>query len=131
MAIISMKGMVLLPLLLPGISTGLLDFAHNVLEYLSPSIQVIFAMAIFPVIMNIMQFCLVDQFIKANDRRNRDEAVEEAEMEYTRVPDDDVENNVPKALERALHPTGRPMRRSSSVMSFSGRSRDGDWLEDR
>lgn len=60
-----MKILVLLPLTLPGISTLLLRFGHAAIEYLSPSVQVVFVMAIFPLIMNVVQFCLIDQVIKA------------------------------------------------------------------
>ena len=65
-SIVFMKLVVLLPLTLPGISGSLISFGHSLLEYLSPSIQVIFVMAVFPLIMNVIQFCLVDQVIKAN-----------------------------------------------------------------
>lgn len=60
-----MKVFVILPLTLPGISTLLLRFGHAAIEYLSPDFQVIFVMMIFPLIMNVIQGCLVDQVIKA------------------------------------------------------------------
>jgi hypothetical protein len=61
-----MKLVVLLPLTLPGISTILLRIGHAAIEYLSPSVQVVFVMMIFPLIMNVVQFCLIDQVIKGN-----------------------------------------------------------------
>ncbi|WVQ97133.1 hypothetical protein IAU59_004243 [Kwoniella sp. CBS 9459] len=64
LSIITMKLLVLLPLTLPGISKFLIDASHSMLDYLSPQVQIIFVMAIFPVIMNVFQFCLVDQLIK-------------------------------------------------------------------
>ena len=59
-----MKLLVLLPLTLPGISTILLRIGHAAIDYLSPSVQVVFVMAVFPLIMNVVQFCLIDQVIK-------------------------------------------------------------------
>lgn len=59
-----MKLVVLLPLTLPGISTILLRVGHAAIDYLSPSVQVVFVMMIFPLIMNVVQFCLIDQVIK-------------------------------------------------------------------
>ncbi|WVF70770.1 hypothetical protein IAT40_005564 [Kwoniella sp. CBS 6097] len=64
LSIITMKLLVVLPLTLPGISKFLIDASHSMLDYLSPQAQIIFVMAIFPVIMNVFQFCLVDQLIK-------------------------------------------------------------------
>ncbi|EIW73201.1 hypothetical protein TREMEDRAFT_26192, partial [Tremella mesenterica DSM 1558] len=64
-SIILMKLLVLLPLTLPGISPLIIRLGHDLLAYLNPDAQVIFVMAIFPLIMNILQFCLVDQVIKA------------------------------------------------------------------
>lgn len=84
-AVLTMKVLVLLPLTLPGISTLLLRFGHAAIEYLSPSVQVIFVMAIFPLIMNVVQFCLVDQVIKAG-------RVEEVEEDgYERVATDGLD----------------------------------------
>ncbi|WVQ85312.1 hypothetical protein IAT38_007477 [Cryptococcus sp. DSM 104549] len=64
LSIITMKLLVVLPLTLPRISDLLLHLGHHMLQYLSPRIQVIFVMAVFPLIMNVIQFCLVDQVIK-------------------------------------------------------------------
>lgn len=81
-AVLIMKILVILPLTLPGISTLLLRFGHAAIEYLSPSLQVVFVMMIFPCIMNVLQATLVDQVIKAGK-------VEEIEEEgYERVADD-------------------------------------------
>lgn len=72
-SIIIMKLVVLLPLTLPHISDLLLGLGHSMLAYFSPSVQVIFVMAVFPLIMNIVQFCLVDQVIKAGGKIDDDE----------------------------------------------------------
>lgn len=68
-----MKLLVLLPLTLPHISDLFLGLGHSMLAYFSPSVQVIFVMAVFPLIMNIVQFCLVDQVIKAGGKIDDDE----------------------------------------------------------
>ncbi|OXC71063.1 hypothetical protein AYX13_00481 [Cryptococcus neoformans] len=90
-SIIIMKLLVLLPLTLPRISDLLLHLGHYMLEYFSPSVQVIFVMAIFPLIMNIVQFCLVDQVIKAggktDDEQGRIRDTGDEEEGYSRVPD--------------------------------------------
>ncbi|EAL22144.1 hypothetical protein CNBC2820 [Cryptococcus deneoformans B-3501A] len=90
-SIIIMKLLVLLPLTLPRISDLLLHLGHYMLEYFSPSVQVIFVMAIFPLIMNIVQFCLVDQVIKAggkaDDEEGRIHDTGDEEEGYSRVPD--------------------------------------------
>lgn len=72
-----MKLLVLLPLTLPHISDLLLGMGHSMLAYFSPSVQVIFVMAVFPLIMNIVQFCLVDQVIKAGGKIDDDDEEEE------------------------------------------------------
>ncbi|OCF38575.1 hypothetical protein I317_07642 [Kwoniella heveanensis CBS 569] len=73
LSIITMKLLVILPLTLPGISKFLIDASHSMLDYLSPQAQIIFVMAIFPVIMNVFQFCLVDQLIKGGKDIDEDE----------------------------------------------------------
>lgn len=60
-----MKLIVLLPLTLPKISNVLIRWGQNLLSWLSVDSQVIFVLAIFPVIMNVFQFCVMDQLIKA------------------------------------------------------------------
>ncbi|ORY22970.1 Vaculolar membrane protein-domain-containing protein [Naematelia encephala] len=65
LSLIAMKLLVLLPLILPRISTALLRFSYAVLGFLSPNAQVVVVMAIFPLIMNVIQFCIVDQIVKA------------------------------------------------------------------
>jgi hypothetical protein len=62
-----MKLVVLLPLTLPYISTGLIRFGQAILGFLSPSVQVVFVMMVFPLVMNVIQFCIVDQVIKSRN----------------------------------------------------------------
>ncbi|WVO17801.1 hypothetical protein L204_105499 [Cryptococcus depauperatus] len=85
LSIITMKLLVILPLTLPYISDALLQLGHSLLEYLSPSAQIIFVMAFFPLIMNVVQFCLVDQVIKAS-KADEDETRDDGQG-YNRVPD--------------------------------------------
>ncbi|ODO11820.1 hypothetical protein I350_00604 [Cryptococcus amylolentus CBS 6273] len=130
MSIITMKLLVLLPLTLPRISDFLLRLGHWLLDYLSPSAQVIFVMAVFPLIMNIVQFCLVDQVIKASpqaDEGRGDEVRESGRGRrrrggdgegYSRVPDweadlESGEGPKPGAVDRALPP-------SSPLLSAGG-----------
>ncbi|KAL1407131.1 hypothetical protein Q8F55_006545 [Vanrija albida] len=65
LAVVTMKLIVLLPLTLPKISSILIRFGQSLLSWLSVDSQVIFVLAIFPVIMNVFQFCVMDQLIKA------------------------------------------------------------------
>ncbi|TXT05036.1 hypothetical protein VHUM_03856 [Vanrija humicola] len=65
LAVVTMKLIVLLPLTLPKISNVLIRFGQSLLSWLSVDSQVIFVLAIFPVIMNVFQFCVMDQLIKA------------------------------------------------------------------
>lgn len=83
-AIIVMKLLVLLPLTLPGISTALVWFGQAILSVLSPAAQVIFVMAIFPLVMNVLQFCIVDQLIKSVDAEYEriDTEVDTLEQDY-------------------------------------------------
>lgn len=111
-----MKFLVVLPLTLPLISTALLRFGHATLEYLSPQAQIVFVMALFPVIMNIIQFCIFDQIIKAGkgDAKDGDGDDEDKEDEddgegYRRVPTQDIESTP-----RAPRPS-RARRRGSSA----------------
>ncbi|KAK8865810.1 hypothetical protein IAR55_000957 [Kwoniella newhampshirensis] len=97
-SILIMKLLVLLPLTLPVISDLLFQFGQSLLGWLSPRIQVIFVMAIFPLIMNVFQFCLVDQVIKGP--KNPDDETGEGrggDREYSRLPtwEGDVERGVP------------------------------------
>nr|XP_031861258.1 uncharacterized protein CI109_003228 [Kwoniella shandongensis]KAA5528330.1 hypothetical protein CI109_003228 [Kwoniella shandongensis] len=95
LSIIIMKLLVLLPLTLPVISDQLFRFGQSLLGWLSPRIQVIFVMAIFPLVMNVFQFCLVDQVIKG-PKSPDDENGEghDGEREYRRLPtwEGDVEH---------------------------------------
>jgi hypothetical protein len=105
-----MKILVLLPLTLPGISTLLLRFGHAAIEYLSPSVQVIFVMMIFPLIMNVIQGCLVDQVIKAGKGDHVD-----AEG-YERVAGGDLEAGLPKTSPQASLPSSPLLYAADSVM---------------
>ncbi|WRT63998.1 uncharacterized protein IL334_000925 [Kwoniella shivajii] len=132
MSIITMKLLVLLPLTLPGISGALIDWSHNLLDHIGPRSQVIVSMAIFPLVMNILQFCLVDQVIKAgkddddvNDDEEGEYGISNSGGEYRRVRDhEDLENVLPLPVHpsRDLHHTGKDQivssnsRRRSSVM---------------
>ena len=84
-----MKLLVLLPLTLPRISVSLIQFGHALLQYLSPPAQVIFVMAIFPLVMTVLQFCLVDQVIKAGKEQEKEG--DEEEGGYSRVPTREAE----------------------------------------
>lgn len=85
-SIVIMKLMVLLPLTLPHISSGLIRFGQSLLAYLSPSVQVVFVMALFPLVMNVIQFCVVDQVIKAGKDIAEDKDEEEGGDGYRRLP---------------------------------------------
>ena len=89
-----MKLLVVLPLTLPRISDALIAFGHTLLESLSPSLQVVFVMALFPLVMNIVQFCIVDQVIKASigDEYTEDEG-------YRRLPTGNLDSEA--ALDRS------------------------------
>jgi hypothetical protein len=116
LAVISLKSVVLLPLLLPGISTSLFHFAQALLGFLSPSVQVIFVMAIFPVVMNVFQFCVVDQIIKAGrDELGRGNS---PAPDYDLVPLEDEESFVPRTAPMLGHPSP-VLRRTSSLAGGS------------
>ncbi|WWC86070.1 uncharacterized protein L201_000941 [Kwoniella dendrophila CBS 6074] len=88
MSIIVMKLLVLLPLTLPGISKALINWSHSLLDHLGSQSQVIFVMAIFPLVMNVLQFCLVDQVIKAggkDDEYNDEHNHADGGGEYRRI----------------------------------------------
>lgn len=92
LAVISLKVVALLPLLLPATSTALLSFAHLALDYLPSALQVVFAMALFPIIMNVFQFCVVDQIIKSSQGSDKNDA-ERSNLDYSRIPLCDVETS--------------------------------------
>lgn len=123
-AIVFMKLLVLLPLTLPHISTSLLAFGNYLLDHLPGSVQVVFAMMIFPVIMNVFQFCVVDQFIKAGKDDKRDE-MDEEELVYTRIPTEDGSKPESTPGSPMFRPLGSPMRRSSSALA---RASHDSWL---
>jgi len=89
-----MKLLVILPLTLPYISTALLRMGHYLLDYLNPKLQIIFVMAFFPVVMNIIQICIFDQIIKAGKTLGGDEGDEDAnggDGGYRPIPSGDIE----------------------------------------
>lgn len=65
LAVVAMKLVVLLPLTLPGISGELIRAGQSILGALPADVQVVFVLSVFPLIMNVLQFCLIDQLIKA------------------------------------------------------------------
>lgn len=128
-SIVCMKLLVLLPLTLPRISEALSGFAHSLLDYLPASAQVVFAMALFPVVMNVFQFCVVDQFIKAGQAEAKEH--DDEAQEYAPIPMEDRQQR--KAVEPES-PRQRPgyaspvLRRNSSVSSQ--RPGVSSWLQD-
>ena len=98
LSIILMKLLVLLPLTLPVISTVLIRFGHALLDWLSPSIQVIFVMALFPLVMTVIQFCIVDQVIKG--RRGEETDGYDEESGYARLPTADSEYRLTAGMRR-------------------------------
>lgn len=108
-----MKLLVLLPLTLPVISVALIRFGHSFLNYLSPKIHVIFVMAAFPLVMNVIQFCLVDQVIKSSREGDKDDI--DVEAGYRRIPAREADvATTPRALT-----VGHARRRGSALNSRS------------
>jgi hypothetical protein len=127
-SMIFMKLLVVLPLTLPYISTALLRFGHDMLDFLQPSIQIVFVMAVFPVIMNIVQFCIFDQIIKAGkegeSEGDKGEHTEDGgEGGYRRVPTRDIESS-PRSDRMRRRPSGSGSKRGRSA-SREGRIRSG------
>ena len=87
-SIIVMKLFVLLPLTLPHIAPALAQFGQVVLGFLSPSAQVVFVMAVFPLVMTVIQFCIVDQVIKStiSDEYQRLDDYQRVESDPGAVP---------------------------------------------
>lgn len=115
-----MKLIVLLALTLPGMSGGLIRWGQSMLAFLSLDVQVVFVLAIFPITMNVFQFCVMDQVIKAGKgaeakERGDGEDDDDEEMDgYEPVPTrerDDVLGS-PRRL-----PSGAAMSRTSSRAS--------------
>lgn len=79
LAVIAMKLVVLLPLTLPGISGLLIRAGQSVLSALPLDVQVVFVLSIFPLIMNVLQFCLIDQLIKDGKHPEREGDMEMGE----------------------------------------------------
>ena len=89
-----MKLLVVLVLTLPYISTALLRMGHYLLDYLNPKIQIVFVMALFPVVMNVIQICIFDQIIKAGKTLGGDEEVghgDGGDGGYRPIPSGDIE----------------------------------------
>lgn len=124
MSMVFMKLLVVLPLTLPHISTALLRFGHAMLEYLSPQVQIVFVMALFPVIMNIIQICIFDQIIKAGKAvgdGGEDKEEDDDGAGYRRIPTGDLEDGHggSSSGSRSLSRT-RDQRRRGSRSSVKG-----------
>jgi len=112
-----MKLLVILPLTLPYISTALLHMGHHLLDYLNPKLQIIFVMAFFPVVMNIIQICIFDQIIKAGKTLGGDEGDEDVDggdRGYRPIPSGDIEAS-PGGMRRRNSGLKGGMSRSGSV----------------
>ncbi|KAJ9123903.1 hypothetical protein QFC22_000693 [Naganishia vaughanmartiniae] len=76
----------------------LLPLAGWILNWMRTWSQVVFVMAIFPLFMNIIQFCLIDSLIKGRELgSDDDQASSEAGYHYTAAP-----STAPKDLEEAV-----------------------------
>lgn len=116
-----MKLIVLLPLTLPHISASLIRGSQSLLSWFNPDAQVIFVLAIFPMIMNVLQFVTIDQLIKAGkgpEDKTRDlEAAGHSDDEdddnlYQRVPaheDDDATHRRPPSISGSTPPASPRM----------------------
>jgi hypothetical protein len=114
---VSMKLLVILPLTLPYISTALLRMGHYLLDYLNPKLQIIFVMAFFPVVMNIIQICIFDQIIKAGKTLGGDEGDGDADggdRGYRPIPSGDIEAS-PGGMRRRNSGLKGGMPRSGSI----------------
>lgn len=132
-AVVTMKLIVILIVTLPGLSGALIRGTQSMLGYLSLDVQVIFVLAVFPVIMNVFQFCVMDQVIKAGKGVEHKELRDQDEEEmdgYAPVP---TREHARRASGTAL---SRTSSRSSSTASFSvpeerglleGRERSNAW----
>lgn len=138
LSIIVMKLLILLPLLLPVISPALSTFAQTLLEWLSPRVQVIFVMAVFPLTMTVIQFCIVDQVIKAGGKIASGDYDEEQGGSggggggaYTRLSTGDSsaflrpEDTSSQHLAADIPPSKSPVLPSSPLLSASRQSSPG------
>ena len=118
LSIIVMKLLVLLPLTLPYISDGLIHMGHVLLGWLSPSVQIIFVMALFPLVMNIVQFCIVDQVIKAG-QSNKDLNMDDEESGYHAVPTREADGDLTRGRSSSRESRHRHLKssRQSSPLS--------------
>lgn len=126
-AVVTMKLIVILPLTLPKISNAIIRWGQSMLSWLPIDGQVIFVLAIFPVIMNVFQFCVMDQVIKAGkgtdpkDREHSDvDDDEEMGAEYEAIPtlDSEPAPGTPRRRNSSLRDVTKAMSRSSSVASI-------------
>jgi hypothetical protein len=114
---VAMKLLVILPLTLPYISTALLRMGHYLLDYLNPKLQIIFVMAFFPVVMNIIQICIFDQIIKAGKTLGGDEAdgdTDGGDRGYRPIPSGDIEAS-PGGMRRRNSGLKGGMSRNGSI----------------
>lgn len=129
LAVITLKAVVLIPLIVPWTSKGLLRFAHGLLDFLPSALQVVFAMAVFPVVMNVFQFCVVDQIIKAGQGQEKADA-EDVEMDYAPVPTTEAEALPEESASFTMQRHASPvMRRTNSGMG-GGSPRSSGFLSD-
>lgn len=125
-----MKLVVLLPLTLPRISALLIRFGQEILSFLSVDVQIIFVLAIFPLIMNVFQFCVVDQVIKAG--KHAEAKTEHHDSDYD--AEEDVESDggyrpVPtREADIEAYGLPSPRRRGSSLRGSKPPSRAGSFI---
>ncbi|WOO84637.1 Vacuolar membrane protein [Vanrija pseudolonga] len=129
LAVVTMKLIVLLPLTLPKISNVLIRWGQNLLSWLSVDSQVIFVLAIFPVIMNVFQFCVMDQLIKAgkgaeakddHDSDNYDDDDDEEGYRPLPTRETDVEASFAMVSPRHRNTSLRDSDRPGGLRSRSG-----------
>lgn len=121
LAVVAMKLVVLLPLTLPGISDTLIRFGQTLLGALPTDVQVVFVLSVFPLIMNVLQFCLIDQLIK--DGKHVDHAEEMDMGESYRPLPMRGERDPELGFERPSSSTARgskPPSRAGSVVFDAG-----------
>lgn len=124
-AVATMKFIVVLPLTLPKISNAIIRWGQSMLSWLPADGQVIFVLAIFPIIMNVFQFCVMDQVIKAGkgaeqkDRHQDEEEEEGLDTEYQPIPTAEAEpgSATPRRRNSSLRDVTQAVSRSSSVTS--------------
>lgn len=118
LAVVAMKLVVLLPLTLPGISGELIRAGQSILGALPADVQVVFVLSIFPLIMNVLQFCLIDQLIKAGKHEASDDMEMDMGEPYRPLPTSARDPEL--ALERRASSSrghSKPPSRAGSVGS--------------